>query len=89
MSDGTLSAGDNTILIFGASGDLTARKLIPALFKLSRQGYLNERSPVIGVARRDKSDEQFRQELAGTVIGDKADGETTAAWEAFCRQLFY
>ncbi|MCP4508158.1 MAG: hypothetical protein GY826_17445, partial [Fuerstiella sp.] len=44
-------AGDTTILIFGASGDLTTRKLIPALFQLSRQNYLNERCPAIGVAR--------------------------------------
>ena len=60
MSDPSLVAGDTSILIFGASGDLTARKLIPALFQLSRQQYLNKRCPVIGVARREKSHEEFR-----------------------------
>ena len=60
MSASQFTAADTTILIFGASGDLTARKLIPALFKLSQQGFLNAGSPVIGVARREKTDEQFR-----------------------------
>ena len=63
MTSAQSSANDTSILIFGASGDLTARKLIPALFKLSQQGFLSERSPVIGVARREKTDDQFRNEL--------------------------
>ncbi|MEQ9409384.1 MAG: glucose-6-phosphate dehydrogenase [Fuerstiella sp.] len=89
MADSFLSAGDTTILIFGASGDLTARKLIPALFRLSQKGYLNERSAVIGVARRDKSDDQFREELRQSVLGENADAETTEAWNTFAKQLFY
>lgn len=89
MAADYLSAEDTTVLIFGASGDLTARKLIPALFELSRQGFLNERSPVIGVARRDKTDEQFRGELRATVIGDSADAETVAAWDEFASRVFY
>ena len=68
MADSYITAGDTTILIFGASGDLTARKLIPALFKLSQKGYLNERCPVIGVARREKTDEQFRNELRESAL---------------------
>ncbi|MCP4787082.1 MAG: glucose-6-phosphate dehydrogenase [Fuerstiella sp.] len=82
-------AGDTTILIFGASGDLTTRKLIPALFQLSRQNYLNERCPVIGVARREKSDEQFRNELKSSVLKDDDTAEALAAWETFSQQLFY
>ncbi|MGB4741585.1 MAG: glucose-6-phosphate dehydrogenase, partial [Fuerstiella sp.] len=89
MADSYLNMGDTSILIFGASGDLTARKLIPALFQLSRQGYLNERSPVIGVARRDKSDDEFRNELKASILGDAADTETVEKWEKFARQLFY
>ncbi len=89
MSNSSLGVGDTSILIFGASGDLTARKLIPALFQLSRQGYLNERSPVIGVARRDKSDDEFRNELRASLIGDSQDPERLLAWDKFSRQLFY
>ncbi|APZ94140.1 glucose-6-phosphate dehydrogenase [Fuerstiella marisgermanici] len=89
MAEAFLSTGDNTILIFGASGDLTARKLIPALFKLSQKGFLNERSPVIGVARRDKTDEQFRNELRESALKGNDDKDTAAAWDTFAKQLFY
>lgn len=79
--------GDSTILIFGASGDLTARKLVPALFQLFRQGYFTGR-PIIGVARRDKTDEQFRAELKQTILDDP-DEETLAAWGQFEQLVHY
>lgn len=80
---------DTSILIFGASGDLTSRKLIPALFRLSQQQYLSERCPVIGVARRAKTHDEFRDEMKTVVsarLGDKFDA---AAWLVFAKQLFY
>jgi glucose-6-phosphate 1-dehydrogenase len=83
-------SGDTTLLIFGASGDLTSRKLIPALFRLSQQKYLSERSPVIGVARRAKTHNEFRDEMREAVqsrVGD--DKFDAAAWDVFARQLFY
>jgi glucose-6-phosphate 1-dehydrogenase len=88
MSPGANRLEDAAILILGASGDLTARKLIPALFALRRNGYLSERSPVIGVARRGMSDDDFRREMQQAITegGDPPDGE---AWEGFARQLFY
>lgn len=91
MSNNSLIAGDTTVLIFGASGDLTARKLIPALFQLSRQEYLSPRCPVIGVARRPKTDEEFRNEIRASVLDENEakDPETVAAWEKFSQQLFY
>lgn len=51
------------IVIFGATGDLTHRKLIPALFSLETQGLLPETIKIIGFARRDFSDESYRDEL--------------------------
>jgi glucose-6-phosphate 1-dehydrogenase len=81
---------DCTILIFGASGDLTSRKLIPALFRLSQQHYLSPRCPVIGVARRPKSHEEFRSEMKSSIssrIG--AENFDEAAWAVFAKQLFY
>lgn len=80
---------DTTILIFGASGDLTARKLIPALFRLHQKGFLTSRSPVVGIARRDKSDEEFRDELKHTVLKGEPTAELSAAWDEFAKQLFY
>ncbi|MDO1605900.1 glucose-6-phosphate dehydrogenase [Lactobacillus sp. YT155] len=47
-------------IIFGGSGDLAHRKLYPALFNLYRNGYINEKFAVIGTARRDWSDDFFR-----------------------------
>ena len=78
-----------TIAIFGASGDLTARKLIPALFRLAQQGYLAENASIVGVARRPKSDEEFRQEM-GQAVGEVHGGKLDPAeWEKFSRHLHY
>jgi glucose-6-phosphate 1-dehydrogenase len=48
------------MVIFGATGDLAHRKLLPALYNLAHEGYLPERFDVVGVARRDESDDDFR-----------------------------
>jgi glucose-6-phosphate 1-dehydrogenase len=52
------------IVIFGASGDLTRRKLVPALAELANHERLAPGFSIVGVARREKNDERFRQELA-------------------------
>ena len=79
-----------SIVIFGASGDLTARKLLPALFDLWNDGYLSDQAPIIGVARREKSDESFRAEIYEAVNGSVRNGAVTPEqWERFARRLFY
>ena len=57
----TGSMAASTIVIFGASGDLTSRKLIPALFRLDAVGQLPEDTHVVGVARRPYTDDEFRK----------------------------
>jgi glucose-6-phosphate 1-dehydrogenase len=53
---------DNHLLvIFGASGDLTARKLIPAIYNLYRRKQLPERFAILGISRTDLTDEEFRK----------------------------
>ena len=52
-----------TVVIFGASGDLTQRKLIPALYHLCREEQMPDPFRIIGFARREKSSESWRQEL--------------------------
>ena len=47
-------AKHTTIVIFGASGDLTKRKLMPALFQLAKDGLLTEKTTIVGFARREK-----------------------------------
>src|SRR5947209_8063147 len=78
-----------TVVIFGASGDLTARKLIPALYHLSAKGRLPADARVVGVARSPWSDEQFREHL---VAGTKAAAGTAwdeAAWRRFAARVHY
>jgi glucose-6-phosphate 1-dehydrogenase len=52
-----------TLVIFGATGDLAKRKLLPALYNLAHEGSLPERFNLIGVSRSGKSDEVFRSEM--------------------------
>ena len=49
------------IVIFGASGDLARRKLVPAIYELAKQNMLDVKSYVVGYSRSAMSDEQFRQ----------------------------
>ena len=79
---------DVTVLIFGASGDLTARKLIPALFSLWKNGYLSDRAAIVGVARRPNSHDQFRQQMHDAVAADEP-GLTSEQWQQFAELLTY
>ncbi|MFT7622579.1 MAG: glucose-6-phosphate 1-dehydrogenase, partial [Myxococcota bacterium] len=72
------------VVIFGASGDLTARKLIPALFANHSQGALSEPIQVIGVARRPKEDAEFRRDLR-TWIPEAEQ----SAFDAFAESIVY
>ncbi|RMD87270.1 MAG: glucose-6-phosphate dehydrogenase [Calditrichaeota bacterium] len=56
-----------TIVIFGASGDLTRRKLVPALFQLEQEKLLAANTYIVGFARRKKSHQEFRQEMATAI----------------------
>ena len=59
-----LPAGDSCLLvIFGASGDLTRRKLIPSLYNLACVGCMNPQFEVLGVGRTEMSSEEFRAKL--------------------------
>ena len=78
--------GSTTLVIFGASGDLTRRKLLPALHSLSRGQRLPARFAVVGVARTPLTDEQFRQQfqesLREFVKGAAAHDEVARSLEA-------
>jgi glucose-6-phosphate 1-dehydrogenase len=73
--------GPTTLVIFGASGDLTRRKLLPALYNLSRGHRLPARFSVIGVARSPLGDEGFRQEFTESLqqFLDQAPGRDEVA----------
>lgn len=79
-----------TIVIFGASGDLTSRKLIPALYHLFSGGQLPDPVRIVGVARRDKSDESWRQELREALGKYSRSGEVDeAVWARFEKLITY
>jgi glucose-6-phosphate 1-dehydrogenase len=81
-----------SIIIFGASGDLTARKLIPALFHLDMAGLLPDDANVVGVARRDFTSESFRAKLepmAQQAIRSMGENWFPGAWTRFAKRLFY
>jgi glucose-6-phosphate 1-dehydrogenase len=76
-------------VIFGASGDLTKRKLLPAFWHLWRQQMLPEAFALVGYARSPMTDEAFR-EYAFENIGTYSDRAPSGdAWDAFTRRLFY
>jgi glucose-6-phosphate 1-dehydrogenase len=78
------------MVIFGATGDLTSRKLVPALYNLARERRLAAGFSVIGFARRDWSDEFFRQELLSGVNANSRSGAAEAAlWESFVSGVAY
>jgi glucose-6-phosphate 1-dehydrogenase len=79
-----------TVVIFGASGDLTARKLMPALYRLASLGQLPKPFRIIGFARREKTDESWRREMQ-TAIRDfaRADKLTAEEWERFAENISY
>jgi len=80
----------NTIVIFGASGDLTSRKLVPALYNLHRAGSLPADTRIVGFSRTPLTDEAWRESLrestARHVEGDPPDA---ASWEDFARGIHY
>ena len=61
-----------TFVIFGAAGDLTKRKLIPALYNLRANGLLAREFAIIGVARKEKSHQQFREEQSKVIKAARA-----------------
>ena len=78
-----------TIVIFGATGDLTHRKLIPALYNLAATGDLPPGLRVIGFARRDKTDDQFREDLRELNRKISRQGHNEVLWEQFSQSVFY
>jgi glucose-6-phosphate 1-dehydrogenase len=78
-----------TIVIFGASGDLTARKLVPALFNLYRKNRLPLDTRIIGFARRPMRDEVFRDRLRESVIQFSNDTFDAGLWDAFATGVRY
>ena len=77
------------IVIFGATGDLTHRKLVPALYNLAADGELPPAVAVVGFARRPKNDEEFRRELEETTRKFSRQPVRDDVWKTFAQSMFY
>ncbi len=77
------------MVIFGVSGDLTARKLMPALYDLTVGQPLPEGFTIVGVSHRDWTEEDFRAKMREAVGSAARMPVTAESWELFSRNLFY
>lgn len=78
-----------TIVIFGATGDLTHRKLVPALYNIAADGDLPPGVRVVGFARRDKDDAVFRAELEKSNREISRQGHDDELWANFSQSIHY
>jgi glucose-6-phosphate 1-dehydrogenase len=78
-----------TIVIFGASGDLTQRKLMPALFSLHSKGRLHERTRVVGFSRTQYSNESFRAHLEEGMARFAGTDYDREAWADLAGRIYY
>src|SRR6185312_8802634 len=78
------------LVIFGATGDLTRRKLIPALYDLACVGCMSPHFDILGIGRKPLTDEQFRQSLEETASRSKdARNFSAEGWQDFARRISY
>ncbi len=86
----TEQPGDPCVMvIFGASGDLTKRKLIPALYNLTREQLLSKQFAVVGFSRRNMSSEEFRNKINQEAKEFATSPVEPDLWDQFLKQVYY
>lgn len=84
-----MSKNENQVyVIFGASGDLTKRKLIPAIFNLYVNGQLPQKFAILGASRSEMSDEEFRDKM-NQAVNEFGENDDKSKIKVFCKSLFY
>lgn len=76
------------LVIFGGTGDLARRKLMPALWKLKQDGLLPEAFAIVGNSREDIDDEEYRERMHGA-LEEFADAPDAGEWKAFAERIAY
>jgi glucose-6-phosphate 1-dehydrogenase len=84
-----MSANPLTVVIFGASGDLTARKLLPSLYRLARKNRLPAEARIVGVSRTPFTDEAYRDKMAAALREFIPEDWDEADWQTFAKRVFY
>ena len=78
------------IVIFGANGDLTKRKLLPALYRLAFDRRLSAGFAIVGISRTPMTDDAFREKMRASVEEFSEDTKLDPdVWAAFARGLYY
>ena len=77
------------MVIFGASGDLTRRKLVPSLYNLAQNNLLNSDFAVVGFARQEMSHDEFRRQMREAIQEFGTDEFDPALWEKLEKRLYY
>ncbi len=80
-----------TLVIFGGLGDLSRRKLLPAIYQLMKEHLVDEQFAVLGVARDDsQTDDTFRVAMREALSkSDEVHGVDEELWQALCKRLYY
>jgi glucose-6-phosphate 1-dehydrogenase len=78
-----------TIVIFGASGDLTERKLIPALYALHKKGRLPDDARIVGVSRTKFGEDGWREDLYKSLAARPGAAIDTSSWADFAARVHY
>jgi glucose-6-phosphate 1-dehydrogenase len=79
--------GDQVIVLFGATGDLAKRKLLPGMFHLAQVGLMPERFRIVGAARKPLDEEEFRALARDSIFGSGRKPEDPETWERFAESL--
>jgi glucose-6-phosphate 1-dehydrogenase len=78
------------VVIFGATGDLTRRKLLPALYRLSQQGLVPNEFAILCTARQPLGDEEFRANMKAAITEFGSDAALDeSSWRSFAKRIFY
>src|SRR5215472_17200495 len=77
------------MVIFGAAGDLTRRKLIPALYNLAKVNLLSRDFAIVGVAHNAMSNDEFRAKLSDDIHQYAGSDVDPKIWEWFTQRLYY
>ena len=89
QKNGAPPAAPCTLVIFGASGDLTKRKLIPALYNLARQKLLPDAFSIVGIARNPFTTESFRAQISNDVRELASGPFDSGLWDGIVSRLYY
>jgi len=76
-------------VIFGGTGDLTKRKLIPAIFSLMYEEKLPQNFTIVAIGRREKTDEEYREEMHEYVNKFSRFSLENESWDKFSKRIFY